>query len=409
MTISQISNLKSQILPPQPLFPRPQPLPFPMSSVATQREVVRRKLKSLYAPVVAELEQVEQLLRTELRNEHACVDELAQHAFRLGGKRLRPALVLLSGKACGGLNHDHTVLAAVVEMIHTATLVHDDILDEATLRRHLETVNSRWGNKSGVLLGDYLFTHAFYLASTLSSTFACRMIGRATNIVCEGELRQIHTQGNFSVTEADYLSIIEAKTAELCSCCCSLGAHYAGAAQHASNPAGVHAGNPAGVHAGNPAGVHAGNPAGVHAGNPAGVHAGNPAGVVESLGRFGRNLGIAFQIADDLLDVWGDEDQVGKSLGTDLDQQKPTLPLIHLLAQLSSHDRADLISSLQRAGEHAREVLAPWFARTDALAYAHEKAASYAALARDELAPLPSSPAKSLLEDLADFVVTRRD
>ena len=349
-----------------------------MSSVATQREVARRKLKSLYAPVVAELEQVEQLLRTELRNEHACVDELAQHAFRLGGKRLRPALVLLAGKACGGVNHDHTVLAAVVEMIHTATLVHDDILDEATLRRHLETVNSRWGNKSSVLLGDYLFTHAFYLASTLSSTFACRMIGRATNIVCEGELRQIHTQGNFGVTEADYLSIIEAKTAELCSCCCTLGAHYAGASQHSGNPAGVHAGNPAGQH-------------------------------VESLGRFGRNLGIAFQIADDLLDVWGDEDQVGKSLGTDLDQQKPTLPLIHLLAQLSTHDRSELIAAVQRAGEHAREVLAPWFARTDAFSYARDKAASFASLARADLSALPSSPAKTLLLDLAEFVVTRRD
>ncbi|HZZ71361.1 MAG TPA: polyprenyl synthetase family protein [Pirellulales bacterium] len=334
-----------------------------MAPVLTQREVVRRKLKSLYAPVAAELEQVEQLLRAELRNEHPCVDELAQHAFRLGGKRLRPALVLLTAQACGNLQPDHIVLAAVVEMVHTATLVHDDILDEATLRRHLETVNSRWGNKSSVLLGDYLFTHAFYLASTLSSTFACRKIGRATNVVCEGELRQIHTQACFDLTEADYLSIIDAKTAELCACCCALGAHYSGANQAAT----------------------------------------------AALEQFGRNLGIAFQIADDLLDVWGDEAQVGKSLGTDLEQQKPTLPLIRLLTELPGPERAAVVAALKSPATQRREFLAPYLARTDALAYAHQKAAAFAALALQQLDCLPFSPAKLLLENLTEFVVTRRD
>ena len=185
------------------------------------------------------------------------------------------------------------MLAAVVEMIHTATLVHDDVLDEASLRRHRETINARCDNEASVLVGDFLFTHAFYLASSLETTFACQTIGRATNIVCEGELRQIHSRGNFALTEAEYLAIIEAKTAELCACCCRLGAHYAGATPH----------------------------------------------VEDALDRFGRNLGIAFQIADDLLDLVGDEDSMGKSLGTDLEKQKPTLPLIRLLAD-STHRRA---------------------------------------------------------------------
>ncbi len=339
-----------------------------MPPIITQREIVRRKLSTLYAPVVSELEQVEQLLRTELRNENDCVDQLAQHAFRLGGKRLRPALVLLAGKASGALNHDHTVLGAVVEMIHTATLVHDDILDEATLRRHLESVNSRWGNKASVLLGDYLFTHAFYLASTLSSTFACRTIGRSTNIVCEGELRQINTQAKFDLSEGEYLSIIDAKTAELCACCCLLGSHYSGAEKD----------------------------------------------VELALERYGRNLGIAFQIVDDLLDVCGDEAEVGKSLGTDLMQLKPTLPLIRLLDQLNSTEKSRLINSLQNDSlqnnsSDSLDLLTDWFSRTDALQYARDKAISFATRARFELAILPDSPSKALLVDLTYFVTARRD
>ena len=140
------------------------------------------------------------------------------------------ALLLLTGQACGG---DHArripVLAAVVEMIHTATLVHDDILDEAVIRRHAATVNAEWGNETAVLLGDYLFTHAFHLAASLESTLACRWIGRATNLVCEGEMQQVHNRGNLDLDEDAYFAIIRGKTAELTAVSCRLGAHYAGA------------------------------------------------------------------------------------------------------------------------------------------------------------------------------------
>src|SRR6187455_1795132 len=217
-------------------------------------------LSSLYAPVAKEMEEVERILKEELRNPHPFVDELVRYGCLLGGKRLRPALLLLMAKAIGPVQRDHLVLGAVVEMIHTATLVHDDVLDEADMRRHLATVNARWDNEASVLLGDYLFTHAFYLASTLDTAVGCRLIGRATNLVCEGELRQKGSRGNFDLREAEYLEIIEAKTAELTAVSCKLGAIFAG---------------------------------------------GNDS-LAEQLDGFGRDLGIAFQIADDLLDVLGE-------------------------------------------------------------------------------------------------------
>jgi octaprenyl-diphosphate synthase len=144
------------------------------------------------------------LLRQRLRSQQAYVDELCRYGCLMGGKRLRPALVLLSGKACGGIEPAHLTLAAVLEMIHTATLVHDDVLDGATTRRHLATVNSRWDNEASILLGDLLFSQAFYLASSLDDVFACRAIGQATNRVCEGELRQKGTRGDFRLSEAEY-------------------------------------------------------------------------------------------------------------------------------------------------------------------------------------------------------------
>src|SRR5262249_34243497 len=150
------------------------------------------------------------------------VQQLVNHAADFQGKRLRPALVLLCGRACGRLSEAHAVLAAVVEMIHTATLVHDDGLDEAMIRRHAATVNAEGGNEHAVRLGDYLFTHAFPLAASLDSTRACRWIGQATNKVCEGEMQQVHHRGNLDLDEADYLEIIEGKTAELTAVSCRL-------------------------------------------------------------------------------------------------------------------------------------------------------------------------------------------
>jgi octaprenyl-diphosphate synthase len=332
-----------------------------VSQTINHQQAAREVLGALYAPVAGELEQVEAILRRELRSRHAYVDELVRHGCLLGGKRLRPALLLLSARATGDVTREHLVLGAVVEMIHTATLVHDDVLDEAEQRRHLATVNSRWDDKSSVLLGDYLFTHSFYLASTLESTLACRLIGRATNIVCEGELRQTGNRGNFALDEAEYLEIIEAKTAELCSCCCRLGAQYAGAGE----------------------------------------------AVVERLAGFGRDLGIAFQIADDLLDVLGDETATGKSLGTDLGQKKLTLPLIRVLELAEVDERRRLLDLLSGDAAELSQLLPAWLERYGAIDYAREKALDYSRRAIEQLDTLPASPAAEVLRTIAHFAVMR--
>lgn len=317
-------------------------------------------LRTLLSPVERELTQFEALLTGELRSEHAFVDELVRYGCLIGGKRLRPALLLLCAKAVGHVRAEHLTLATVIEMIHTATLIHDDVLDEASTRRHLATVNSRWDNEASVLLGDFLFTHAFHLASKLETTFACRRIGRATNRVCEGELRQKGSRGDFCLSETEYLSIIEAKTAELTACSCELGAHYAG---------------------------------------------GDEACVVRCAA-YGRDLGIAFQITDDILDLMGDESQTGKSLGTDLAQQKPTLPVIRLMALLDEAERQQMVQLLENGPEHRRELLR-LLKRYDAIRYAGDRAKQHAEQARRRLDVLPPNPAVESLRRLTHFVVSR--
>jgi octaprenyl-diphosphate synthase len=253
--------------------------------------------------------------------------------------------------------------------------VHDDVLDEAEIRRHEDTVNARWNNETSVLLGDFLFTHAFYLASTTESTYACRTIGKATNTVCDGELRQTLSSGDVNLSEDDYIAIVEAKTAELCACACELGAHYAGGDRD----------------------------------------------TVERLASFGRNLGIAFQIADDLLDLEGNETATGKSLGTDLAKCKMTMPLIHARDTLDAAERKKFLAALAGSTEQAaasngkhptpkstRDIVLAYLTQQESLAYARAQAQLYADRAQAELNALPDSPAKDALAALTDFAIARR-
>lgn len=332
-----------------------------MTSVVRQQEVAKPAFATLFDSIRGDMQKVEELLRLQLRSADPYVDQLVKHGFRLGGKRLRPALLLLAGMACGKLESAHITLAVVMEMIHTATLIHDDVLDEAELRRHLDTVNAKWGNKSGVLLGDFLFSHAFYLAATTDDAFACRVIGRSTNIVCEGEMRQINSRGRLELTEAEYIGIIDAKTAELCACCCRLGAHFSGATEEQK----------------------------------------------EALGNYGRNLGIAFQIVDDLLDLEGDEAVTGKSLGTDLEQLKPTLPLIRLLSKLAPDARQSLEKQLHDTAGSRRANLDTWLKTSDALLYTRATAQRYASAAQNDLLALPAGPHRDVLHRLAESVLRR--
>jgi len=332
-----------------------------MSQVRNASPDDKLLLRSLFDPIAVELADVDDLLQSELQHPNEFIDELARHSFRIGGKRLRPALLLLTAKACGAINAEHRTLAAVVEMIHTATLVHDDVLDEADIRRHIDTVNARWNNQTSVLLGDYLFTHAFYMASTLDSTFACQTIGRATNAVCEGELMQTASSGDFWLSREAYFEIVRAKTAELCACCCLLGAHYAGAGDS----------------------------------------------IAAELEQFGRCLGIAFQIADDLLDVEGDENATGKSLGTDLLKRKMTLPLILLRDQLPEPDQQALRQLFESKAVETNGLLCEWLDSAGVLQQAREAAADYSEKAAKHLAGLGECSSKRVLSHLCKFVVDR--
>ncbi len=318
-------------------------------------------LLGLYADIQPELARVEERLQRELRSPHPVVDEVVRHGFRLGGKRLRPALVLLAAKTTGKLTEDHILLATIVEMIHTATLVHDDVLDEADLRRHEQTVNARWGNERSVLLGDFLFSHAFYLASTLPTTAACQVIGRSTNRVCDGELRQTLYGGNLKLTEQEYYEIIDAKTAELCACCCDLGSRYAGADK----------------------------------------------ATVLRFENFGRHLGVAFQIIDDLLDLLGEEKETGKSVGADLAKRKLTLPLIHCRDSLVNGPKLVLLDMLAGGDRAQRGEIRRHLEATGSIAFARRAAEERVEQACTELAPLPDSAAKDTLITMAKFCVAR--
>jgi octaprenyl-diphosphate synthase len=318
-------------------------------------------LTAVEQAIGAELLEAEQVLTNELQSDNPYVSDILQHSTRFRGKRLRPMLLLLTAKASGGIRQDHKVLAAVVEMIHLATLVHDDVLDEAETRRHVATVNSRWNNETSVLFGDYLFTHSFHLASSLETTYACRRIGRATNIVCEGELSQIKERGNLDLSEEAYFKIIDGKTAELTALCGHLGARYA-----LAEPA-----------------------------------------IVTAMEQYGRSLGLAFQIADDVLDLMGNERKTGKSLGSDLQKQKLTLPLIRLLQTAAEKDAAEIRQILARPEESTRERLTPYFDRSDAFDYTQKRAKILSQEARRQLDALPSTPAKRILADIAEFAVQR--
>jgi octaprenyl-diphosphate synthase len=316
--------------------------------------------RAAFAPVAADISEADRLFAESLAGYRSPVAPLIQHLRHYRGKRLRPALLLLTAKACGGVTPHHHILAAAVEMIHTATLVHDDVLDEATTRRHIPTFNAEWGNKVSILLGDMLFTQAFHITTRVDRR-ACELIGEATNRVCGGELKQVCNRGNWHLNEADYFDILDGKTAALTAVCGRLGAVYAGATDE----------------------------------------------VADKMATYGRCVGLAFQIADDLLDLTGDESKAGKTLGTDLEEGKLTLPLIHALHTLPPVAADELREVLASCRPDRRRKVAEALARTGSLAYAKRTAEDFGRQARAAVADLPPSECKHILEHLTDWSVNR--
>jgi octaprenyl-diphosphate synthase len=320
------------------------------------------QLAELFSSIADDLDHSARIFRDELRSEQPFITELCEHVERFHGKQLRPALLLLTAQACGGVRPAHRTLAAVVEMVHIATLVHDDVLDEADIRRRAATVSRRWGNESAVLLGDLLFSHAFRLCSSLDDQFASQLIGQTAVTLCSGELMQTSNRDNYELSEDEYFEIIESKTASLIGTCCLLGARYAAAAER----------------------------------------------TVRRLKECGLALGTAFQITDDLLDLLGDEAEVGKSLGRDVQKGKLTLPIIHYLRTHGPREREQALALVR--GEYAGRcrLIAGLLADSDSIEYAQQTAYAHVRRALDILAELPPGDARSSLTAMAEFIVTRQ-
>lgn len=328
------------------------------SSSAAQ--AAKRILARLYAPIAGDLARVEERYRAELSSDDPYIATLLEYIEDYSGKKLRPALLLLAGRACGKVTEDHIILGAVAEMLHTATLVHDDILDEALLRRKRASINALAGNEVSVLLGDHIFSHAFEVSLRCSTTEGARQFSRAMAVTCLGEVMQVNNRNNFDLDEAKYLKIIDGKTAELYATSARLGAHYAGAASD----------------------------------------------VCEAFYSYGMQLGRAFQIMDDLLDLLGEEALVGKTLGSDVEKGKPTLPLIHFLSRSDKKQRALALTAV-KAGAKGRDELLKLLHSTESFKYAAQKARGYIEDAKRGLAVLGKNELRPLFEEIADFVLSR--
>lgn len=317
----------------------------------------------------SELAEVDRLIQRSVASSYVEVRKLSENAAAMGGKRLRPILVLLAAKAACrpqrslSQTSDLHAIAASVELVHAASLVHDDVMDSALERRHRPTIVSQAGNSSAVLLGDYLFTRAYGLAASCRSNVVARRIADASAQLCEGELRQQVTAGDWRLSMRDYRSILEQKTGVLCGVSCRLGGWCAGV-------------------------------------DRAGQRA---------LGQFGMLLGLAFQIFDDWLDFWGTE-QVGKTLGRDLAQSKPTLPLLRLLKTMPDRERESLLNILRRGGdaEGTFKLVRQQLDASDASHYTLGVARRCASRAATALEGLPPSKEKTLLLAVAEFSVARQ-
>lgn len=305
---------------------------------------------------------VDDVIRERLHSEVVMVRQVAEYIISAGGKRMRPALVLLAARACGYEGKAHQELAAVVEFIHTATLLHDDVVDESSLRRGRETANAVFGNAASVLVGDFLYSRAFQMMVSLGSMRIMQVLADATNIIAEGEVLQLMNCRNADITVDEYLKVIRYKTAKLFEAAGRLGAIIAGASPQTE----------------------------------------------EALASYGMHLGTAFQLIDDVLDYSGQEADTGKHLGDDLAEGKPTLPLIHVMTAGEPAAAERVRRAIEAGnGEDFAGVLAI-VRESGALDAAHEHGVREAESAKQALSMLPNSNFKGTLIEFADFAVRRQ-
>ncbi|MEY2633887.1 MAG: octaprenyl-diphosphate synthase [Pseudomonadota bacterium] len=307
------------------------------------------------------MKAVDQVIRERLHSDVVLVRQVAEYIINSGGKRMRPALVLLAAGALGYQGRHHHELAAVVEFIHTATLLHDDVVDESDLRRGRDTANAMFGNAASVLVGDFLYSRAFQMMVSVSNLKVMQILADATNTIAEGEVLQLMNCHDADVDEERYLQVIRYKTAKLFEAASRLGAVIGGASPE----------------------------------------------VEEAMAQYGMHLGTAFQLVDDVLDYSGQEAETGKHLGDDLAEGKPTLPLIYVMLHGSPEQAACVRHAIEEGGrESFADVLAAIKA-TGALDYTRQQAAQEAARANAAITLLPPSQYKESLLELCSFAVQR--
>lgn len=332
---------------------QPGARPIPASRTATD-------IQHVFDLCADEMELVNSLIRGSLDSNVILIRQIAEYIIGSGGKRLRPMLVVLAARACGHQGQDHITAAAIIEFIHTATLLHDDVVDESDLRRGQETAHEVWGNAASVLVGDFLYSRSFQMMVKVDSMRVMEVLSDATNTIAEGEVEQLLNMHDPEVGEKSYFSVIEKKTAKLFEAACQLGA----------------------------------------------VLSGKPE-LEDALAAFGRELGTAFQVADDVLDYTADAETLGKNIGDDLAEGKPTLPLILSRKTLPQDQRAIIDETIRRGGVSNIEEIVELIKNCGALDQSMDVARNRSQAAIKAIAVLPDSPWKSAMISLALYSVSR--
>ena len=318
-------------------------------------------MSRFHQPVAEDFAAVNQLIIDELHSEVNLVENIGQYLVDAGGKRLRPLLVLLMSRALGYTGDKHHKLAAAIEFIHTATLLHDDVVDVSDMRRGRLTANAKWGNAPTVLVGDFLYSRAFQVMVAMGDIEVMSVISNATNVIAEGEVQQLVNARNPEVSEANYISVIHKKTAALFEAGCELAA----------------------------------------------IVAGNDANTRKQCKAYGYHLGLAFQLVDDALDYAGDAETLGKNIGDDLAEGKPTLPLIYAMAHGSEAERTLIANSITNGDKDALSDIVSIIHTTGALDYTHKTARQHADKAQAQLTNLADSEFAQALNELTLFAINR--
>ncbi|WP_027865918.1 octaprenyl diphosphate synthase [Massilia alkalitolerans] len=311
--------------------------------------------------IATDMEAVNAVIRQRLQSEVSLVNQIAEYIISAGGKRIRPVLVLLLANAYGYRGTAHHELAAVVEFIHTATLLHDDVVDESSMRRGRQTANALFGNAASVLVGDYLYSRSFEMMTSLDNMRVMSILSRATTVIAEGEVLQLLNMHDPDVTHESYLKVIRSKTAKLFEAAAELGALVGGADDEQ----------------------------------------------IAAAGEYGRSLGTAFQLIDDVLDYAGDAAEIGKNLGDDLREGKPTLPLIWLMENGTPEQRQLVRSCIEHGDEAQFEAVLAAVTSSGALDYTRQQAEQAARRAAEAISGLPESVYKASLQQLCSFAVDR--